>query len=167
VGWPQQHGASPEGAKETMPHTTTNPLVHLIFSTKQRCALIKPDFENDLHAYLGGIIRQIGGTALCINGTRDHVHLLVRVPADHSVAEIARLIKTNSSRWVHGRWPEHQHFAWQTGYGAFTVSESGLGAVRDYISNQQEHHRKRSFQEEFLAFLKKNGITVDERYLWG
>jgi hypothetical protein len=68
---------------------------------------------------------------------------------------------------VQGRWPEHQHFAWQTGYGAFTVSESGLGAVRDYISNQQEHHRKRSFQEEFLAFLKKNGITVDERYLWG
>ena len=76
-GWMRKHGASPEGAKETMPHTTTNLLVHFIFSTKQRCALIKPDFEKDLHAYLGGIIRQIGGTALCINGTRDHVHLLV------------------------------------------------------------------------------------------
>jgi putative transposase len=149
-----------------MPHTATNLLVHFIFSTKQRCALIRPDFEKDLHAYLGGIIRQIGGTALCVNGTRDHVHLLVRVSANRSVADVARLIKTNSSRWVHGRWPEHHRFAWQTGDGAFTVSESGATAVRDYISNQAEHHKVRSFQEEFLAFLKKNKITVDERYLW-
>jgi putative transposase len=149
-----------------MPHTTTNLLVHFIFSTKQRCALIKPDFEKDLHAYLGGIIRQIGGTALCINGTQDHVHLLVRVSANRSIADVARLIKTNSSRWVHERWPEYHLFAWQTGYGAFTVSESGANAVRDYISNQQEHHKARSFQEEFLAFLNKNGITVDEGYLW-
>jgi REP element-mobilizing transposase RayT len=158
--------ASPEGAQETMPHTATNLLVHFIFSTKQRCALIKPDFEEDLHAYLGGIIRQIGGTALCVNGTQDHVHLLIRVPANQSVADVARLIKTNSSRWVHGRWPEQHRFGWQTGYGAFTVSESGVEAVRDYISNQREHHTIRSFQEEFLAFLKKNKITVDEQYLW-
>jgi len=121
----------------------------LIFSTKQRCALIKPDFEKDLHAYLGGIISQIGGTALCINRTHDHIDLLVRMPANHSVAEIARLIKTNSSRWVHGRWPEHHLFEWQTGYGAFTVSESGLGPVRDYISNQQEHHRKSHSERSF------------------
>ena len=149
-----------------MPHTATNLLVHFIFSTKQRCALIRPEFEKDLYAYLGGIIRQIGGTALCINGTSDHVHLLIRLPAHHSLAEVARLIKTNSSRWIHERWPEHHLFAWQTGYGAFTVSESGLAAVRDYIASQQEHHKVRSFQEEFLAFLKKNGVTVDERYLW-
>ena len=149
-----------------MPHTTTNLLVHFIFSTKQCGALIKPDFEKDLHAYLGGIIRQIGGTALCVNGTRDHVHLLVRVPATHSVADVARLVKADFSRWVHGPWPEKCCFGWQTGYGAFTVSESGVDAVRDYISNQQEHHKVRSFQEEFLVFLKKNGITVDEPYLW-
>jgi REP-associated tyrosine transposase len=149
-----------------MPHTATNLLVHFIFSTKQRCGLIKPDFEKDLHAYLRGIIRQIGGTALCINGTQDHVHILVRVPATHSVADVARLIKTNSSRWVHGRWPEQHRFGWQKRYGAFTVSESGVGAIRDYISNQQEHHKVMSFQEEFLLFFKKNGITVDERYLW-
>jgi putative transposase len=149
-----------------MPHTTTNLLVHFIFSTKQRRALIMADFEKDLHAYLGGIVRQIGGTALCVNGTRDHVHLLVRVSANRSVADVARLIKTNSSRWVHGRWPEQRCVGWQTGYGAFTVSESGVAAVRAYISKQQEHHRVRSFQEEFLVFLKKNGITVDERYLW-
>jgi putative transposase len=148
-----------------MPHTATNLLVHFIFSTKQRRALIRAEFEKDLHAYLGGIIRQIGGAALCVNGTRDHVHLLVRVSANRSVADVARLIKTNSSRWVHGRWPEYHLFAWQTGYGAFTVSESGVEAVRDYISKQQEHHKVRSFQEEFLVFLRKNGITVDERYL--
>jgi putative transposase len=97
-----------------MPHTTTNLLVHFIFSTKQRRALIMADFEKDLHAYLGGIVRQIGGTALCVNGTRDHVHLLVRVSANRSVADVARLIKTNSSRWVHGRWPEQRCFGWQT-----------------------------------------------------
>jgi putative transposase len=162
----KREAAQPAGQKKRMPHTTTNLLVHFIFSTKQRCALIKPDFEKDLHAYFGGIIRQIGGIALCVNGTRDHVHLLVRVPANHSVADVARLIKTNSSRWIHGRWCQHRQFAWQTGYGAFTVSESGLGAVRDYISRQQEHHKRRSFQEEFLAFIKKNKIAVDERYLW-
>jgi putative transposase len=149
-----------------MPHTATNLLVHFIFSTKQRRALIKPDFEKDLHAYLGGIIHQIGGTALCVNGTRDHVHLLVRVPANQSVADVARLIRTNSSRWVHGRWPEQHGFGRQTGYGAFTVSESGVEAVRGYISNQQEHHKVRSFHEEFLAFLKKSGTRVDEQCLW-
>ena len=98
---------APKGRKKRMPHTTTNLLVHFIFSTKQRCALIKPEFEKDLHAYLGGIVRQIGGTALCVNGTRDHVHLLIRVPINRSVADIARLIKTNSSRWIHERWPEY------------------------------------------------------------
>jgi putative transposase len=150
-----------------VPHTATNLLVHFIFSTQQqRCALIKPEFEKDLHAYLGGIVRQIGGAALCVNGTRDHVHLLIRVPAHPSIAEVARLIKTNSSKWVHGRWPEYHLFAWQTGYGAFTVSESGSAAVRDYIAHQREHHKARSFQDEFMAFLKKNGITVDEKYLW-
>jgi putative transposase len=149
-----------------MPHTTTNLLVHFIFSTKQRCALIKPAFEKDLHACLGGIVRQIGGVALCVNGTLDHIHLLIRMPTHQSVAEVARLIKANSSRWIHGLWPEHHLFAWQTGYGAFSVSESGLAAVREYISNQQEHHKTRSFQEEFLAFMKKNKIAVDERYLW-
>jgi putative transposase len=149
-----------------MPHTCTNLLVHFIFSTKQRRLLINSELERDLHAYLGGIIRQIGGTALCVNGAADHVHVRTRIPASHSVADVARLIKTNSSRWVHERWPERRLFAWQAGYGAFSVSESGAEAVRNYISHQQEHHIKRSFQEEFREFLKKNKIVVDERYLW-
>jgi putative transposase len=146
-------------------HTLTNLLVHFIFSTKDRVPIIGPDIESDLHAYLGGIIRELGGVALSINGTADHVHLLVRLPANQSVADLVRLVKTNSSRWAHERWPDCHEFAWQTGYGAFSVSESVLDGVRDYISQQKQHHKKRSFQEEFLIFLPKNNITVEERYL--
>jgi REP element-mobilizing transposase RayT len=149
-----------------MAHTATNVLVHFIFSTHKRSPTITSDIANDLHAYIGGIIRQIGGTALSINGTTDHVHLLVRVPTTHSVADVARLVKTNSSRWIHERWPERSDFAWQAGYGAFSVSESGVDAVRDYVSRQAEHHRKRSFQEEFILFLKKNRLEFDERYVF-
>ena len=150
-----------------MSHTSTNLLVHFIFSTKDRAPLITSEIEGDLHAYLGGIIRELGGVALSINGTPDHVHILVRVPATHSIADLACVMKTNSSRWVHERWSERRGFAWQTGYGAFSVNESGMDAVRDYISRQAEHHKKRSFQEEFLSFLRKNKIAIDERYLWG
>ena len=149
-----------------MSHTATNVLIHFIFSTHHRAPLIKPEMESDLHAYLGGIMRELGGVALCINGMPDHVHLLVRMPSTHALADVARLLKTNSSRWVHERWPQFKDFAWQTGYGAFSVSKSGLEAVRQYITRQQLHHERRSFQEEFTAFLKKNHITLDEKYLW-
>jgi len=150
-----------------MAHTATNLLVHFIFSAKDRAPFINAEIESDLHAYLGGIIRELGGVVLSINGTADHVHILVRLPANQSVADLARVVKTNSSRWVHERWPERREFAWQTGYGAFSVSESGVDGVRDYISRQREHHKKRSFQEEFLIFLRKNKIAIDARYLWG
>jgi REP element-mobilizing transposase RayT len=96
----------------------------------------------------------------------DHVHLLVRMPSTHSVADLARVIKTNSSRWLHEQWPQSKGFRWQTGYGAFSVSESGQNAVREYILHQQQHHAKRSFKEEFVVFLQKNHIVVDEKYLW-
>ena len=149
-----------------MGHTATNVLVHFIFGTRNRLPLIKSDMERALHAYLGGIVREIGGIALVINGMDDHVHILVRMPSSKSVADVARLVKTNSSRWVHEKWPQFGGFAWQAGYGAYSVSESGQGAVREYISNQKQHHAKRSFQEEFVAFLKKNRIVYDERYIW-
>ena len=149
-----------------MGHTATNVLVHFIFSTRHRAPLITKEIEADLHAYLGGILRELGGVALCINGMPDHVHLLVRMPSTHSVADVARLVKANSSRWVHQRWPQFKVFAWQSGYGAFSVSESGQGAVLQYILRQQEHHTKRSFKEEFVVFQRKNGVSVDEKYLW-
>ncbi len=149
-----------------MSHTTTNVLIHYIFSTHHRTPFIKPEIESNLHAYLGGIMREIGGIALCINGMPDHVHLLVRMPSTQSVADVARLVKTNSSRWVHERWPEYECFAWQAGYGAFSVSESVVDSVRRYISDQRQHHAKRTFQEEFVVFLRRNHITIDEEHLW-
>ena len=147
-----------------MSHTCGNILLHLIFGTHQRRPLIKPEFRDDLFAYLGGIIREMNGTALIVNGTTDHVHMLVRIRPAPSPAEIARIIKTNSSRWIRER---HAEFAWQTGYGVFSVSESNVSAVTKYIASQEEHHKKHSFQDEFRAFLRKNRIVVDEKYIWG
>ncbi len=147
-----------------MSHTSGNILLHLIFSTKGRRPLIKPDFRADLFAYLGGIIREMQGTALIINGTADHVHMLIRIRPVHSAAEVTRVVKTNSSRWIHEKWCAE--FAWQTGYGVFSVSESSVAAVTKYIAEQEEHHKKHSFQEEFVAFLKKNHVAYDERYIW-
>jgi putative transposase len=146
--------------------TSTNLLVHFIFGTKGRRPCITVEIASDLQAYLGGIIREMGGAALLTNGVADHLHTLARVPAICSVAETARVVKTNSSRRVHERWPNHGEFAWQTGYGAFSVSESNASQVRRYIARQAEHHKKVSFQEEYVRFLRKNGIFVDERYLW-
>lgn len=147
-----------------MAQTCGNVVVHLIFSTKLRRPLITPDIRSDLFAYLGGIVRELQGTALIVNGTCDHVHMLIRIRPVQSIAEIARVVKTNSSRWI--RKKGHKEFGWQAGYGAFSVSESNVQAVSKYIATQEEHHRKRSFQEEFVAFLKKNNVVYDERYIW-
>jgi REP element-mobilizing transposase RayT len=157
-------GRAPTGRK-TLPHTSANILLHLIFSTQGRLALIKPEFRDDLFAYLGGIIREMRGTPLIINGTSDHVHVLVRIRPTHSAAEIARVIKANSSGWVRAKWSSN--FAWQTGYGVFSVSESNVAAVTKYIATQEEHHKKYSFQEELLSFLQKNNVAYDVKYLWG
>jgi putative transposase len=147
-----------------MSHTSGNILLHLIFSTEQRRPLIKPAFQNKLFAYLGGIIREMRDTALIINGMPDHVHMLIRARPAQSAAQIARTVKTNSTRWLHEN--GQQNFAWQTGYGVFSVSESNVTAVKKYIADQQEHHKKHSFHEEFIAFLKKNNVSYDEKYLW-
>jgi len=147
-----------------MSHTSGNILLHMIFSTHGRRPLIKSDFRADLFAYLGGIIRETGATALIVKGTADHVHMLVRIRPAQSSAQIVRLVKANSSRWVHEKWD--REFAWQTGYGVFSVSESNVAAVTKYIAEQEEHHQTHSFQEEFVAFLKKNNVANDERYIW-
>jgi len=147
-----------------MSHTLGNILFHLIFSTHGRRPLIGHEFRDDLFAYLGGIVREMHGTALITNGEPDHVHMLIRVRPTHSAAEIARVVKTNSSRWVRER--HSRDFAWQTGYGVFSVSESNITAVTKYIANQHEHHKKHSFQEEFVAFLKMNHVEYDPRYIW-
>lgn len=149
-----------------MAHTFSDLLSHVIFSTKGRAASINDELRPRLHSYMGGIIRELGGTAIAVGGTADHIHILLRVPPSVSMADAMRVVKTNASRWIHETSPNQRLFAWQTGYGAFSVSESNRQAVIDYIASQEEHHRKTSFQEEYLAFLRRHGIEYDERFVF-
>ncbi|TAK95557.1 MAG: IS200/IS605 family transposase [Verrucomicrobia bacterium] len=149
-----------------MAHTYTNLLVHVIFSTKDRAPLLDVELKPRLFPYMGGIVRELDATALLINGPADHIHALLLLPAKIGLSEIIGKVKANSSGWVHRECPGKMDFAWQTGYGAFSVSHSQKQSVLDYIKNQEEHHREISFQEEFLAFLKKHEIKYDEKYLW-
>lgn len=149
-----------------MAHTFTNLLTHVIFSTKDRVPIIKPELKPNLHAYMGGIIRELKGKAVTIDGTTDHVHLLLWVPPTLSISETLGVLKSNSSKWVNDERRQRSAFAWQTGYGAFSVSHSNSPAVVRYIRTQEEHHKKVSFQEEFVSYLKKNGIPYDARYIW-
>ena len=141
-------------------------LVHIIFSTKNREPFITHEIESDLHAYLGGIIRELKGTALCIDGVTDHVHILAKTPKTISDSDFMRTLKSNSSGWVKSKFPSMQSFAWQEGYGWFSVSASRTAEVKNYIQGQKEHHRKTSFKEEFVAFLERHEIEYDDRYLW-
>ncbi len=151
-----------------MAHTLTLLLTHVIFSTKERRPWLDDTVRADAFAYLGGIARETGALALAINGTVDHVHLLVACPPVLALAELVRLLKSNSALWLHR---EHRHthasFAWQTGYGAFSVSYSAQEAVSEYIARQEEHHRRIGFAEEFVALLKKHGVAYDERFVLG
>lgn len=140
---------------------------HFIFSTKNRVNWISPQVEKRLWAYLGGIARKHKLTALQIGGHTDHIHMLVLAPATLSPSQMMKFFKGDSSRWVHRTLRNLCKFAWQDGYGAFTVGKSQLAELICYIQNQREHHRKKSFQEEYLEFLRKNDIPYDERYLWG
>jgi REP element-mobilizing transposase RayT len=150
-----------------MPHTFVSLLVHVVFSTKDRAPDLSPELASRLFPYMGGIIKELNGAPLIINGPADHVHLLLSLPAKTSVADLLRVLKTNSSRWVHEQFPERKRFAWQAGYGAFTVSGSRSDDVRNYIASQQARHRRVSFQEEFLTLLKKHGLEYDAGDLWG
>jgi REP element-mobilizing transposase RayT len=143
-----------------------NSWFHCVFSTKERRPLITPPLRERLWPFLGGIARQNRMKALEIGGTLDHVHILVSVPATLSIAQGLRLLKGASSKWVHETFPEHRRFRWQEKYGAFSVSVSQLDKAIRYIQGQEQPHRRRTFQEEFVALLKRHRIEYDERYLW-
>jgi putative transposase len=149
-----------------MAATLTNLLYHIVFSTKDRRPLIRDAFRDELEKYIAGIVRNHGGILLGIGGMPDHLHVIIKLKPDRSVAEIVRLIKANSSKWVNERYGEPGRFAWQSGYGGFSVSQSQFDVVRAYVRNQKAHHRTRSFQDEFRDFLSKHAIEFDERYLW-
>jgi putative transposase len=148
-----------------MPSTHLSLHYHLIFSPKGCHLFIAKEWRGRLHAFLGGEVRKIGGVPESIGGTNDHVHLLIGLRATHRLSDVLEDIKSGSSRWVHEELGVRK-FAWQEGYGAFTVSASKIGAVKKYLENQEEHHRVKTFQEEYLWFLQESGIEFDERYLW-
>ncbi len=137
---------------------------HIIFGTKNHEPIIHLAWRGDLHAYLGGIIRTANGIAESVGGVADHVHLLIGLRATHRLADVLRELKAVSSGWVRKEIGMHG-FAWQEGYGAFTISASQREAVRDYIEQQAEHHRTRTFREEYLELLRRSGVEFDERYL--
>jgi putative transposase len=148
-----------------MSRTFTNLLTHIVFSTKDREPLIVSEVKPELLRYLGGLAGKLKGNAYGINGTEDHVHMLVSLPPVVSIADALRFIKSNSSGWVHDKW-QKRRFGWQLGYGAFSVSKSNVPAVLKYIANQEEHHRKWTFKDEFRDLLRKHEIDYDERYIW-
>jgi putative transposase len=147
-----------------MPSTHTSLHFHIVFSTKDRHPFIK-DERARLHEYLGGLVRAADGIPEAIGGTEDHVHLLVSSRATHALSGFVQDIKQTSSRWVHETIGV-KNFAWQPGYGAFTVSVSNCDAVEEYIGKQVEHHRTKSFQEEYVALLQKHSVSYEEKYLW-
>jgi putative transposase len=150
-----------------MSHTYTNLLSHVVFSTKDRKPLIDAEIKPRLLGYLNGIVSESGGKVLSLNAMPDHLHMLWEVPPTSSISDSMRVLKTNSSRWVHETWRNRTPFAWQTGYAAFSVSRSNVSAVANYIENQESHHRKRTFQEEFVELLVKHGIDYDSRFVFG
>jgi REP element-mobilizing transposase RayT len=147
-----------------MPSTHLSLHYHLVFSTKERRTFIAPEWRERLHAYMGGILRAMDATPEAIGGVADHVHLLAGLKATHCLADVMRDLKRGSSEWVHDTIGE-AGFAWQEGYGAFTVSANVRDGVRLYIARQEEHHRTLSFREEYLDFLHRGGVEFDERFV--
>ncbi len=145
-----------------MPHTFTTLYTHIVFGAKNRESVVSAHL--DVHAYLGGIVKNLGGVPLKVGGMADHAHLLVRFKATVAVADAVEKIKGSSSKWINEQ--IDTRFRWQKGYSAFSVSPSAVDAVVRYISNQAEHHRVISFTEEYLGFLKECGVEYDERYVF-
>lgn len=141
----------------------TNLLYHIVFATKERLPLITGELRPRLHEYLGGTTRNLGGTAPEVGGVADHAHLLVILPPTIAVSDFMSKLKANSSAWAK---THDRSFAWQSRHGAFTVSESQVERVRQYIRTQEEHHRETPFRDEYIALLKAHHVTFDEEHLW-
>jgi len=147
-----------------MAGTFSNVVVHVVFSTKDRLPLVTESTRGILFPYVGGIVKQVGGSLIIAGGMTDHVHLLARLPTGLSVADAVRTVKANSSKWINEQITRSK-FGWQRGYGAFSVSHSDMPRVIEYIRNQERHHRARSFEEELEILLTRHGIEFDRRYL--
>lgn len=149
-----------------MPQSLARLHLHLIFSTKHREQIISDRIRDSLHGYMATVLQNMGCPTVLINSVEDHVHILFELARTVAVSSAVESVKKTSSKWIKTQGSEFAGFAWQTGYGVFAVSESNVLAVREYIAGQREHHRRKSFQEEYRTFLERNRITFDERYVW-
>jgi putative transposase len=149
-----------------MPQSLSKVIIHIIFSTKDREAWLDRDVRPRMHAYVATICRDLNGEALRVGGVADHLHIVTTLPRTLSQSAMVETVKKTSSKWIKKLDSKYRQFYWQRGYGAFSVSPSQLHAVLEYVDNQEEHHRTRSFQEEYRDFLRKYGVEFDERYVW-
>lgn len=149
-----------------MPQSLSYLLTHIVFSTKDRAPVLDATVRPALHAYLATVARNVDCECFRVGGVADHVHLAVRLSRTITMAKLIEELKTSSSKWLKTQSPALAAFAWQRGYGAFSVGPSDLNALLNYIDTQEEHHRTRTFQDEYRAFLTKYGIAYDERYVW-
>jgi len=150
-----------------MPQSLAKILLHTVFSTKERQPLLRdPALREELHRYLGGILNHLDCPALIVGGVEDHAHVLAALSRTCSVAEMVKELKRGSSLWIKEREPALWAFAWQNGYGAFSIGFSQVAAVRRYVGHQAEHHQRRSFQDEFRKLLHRYQVAYDEKYVW-
>ncbi|KOP39126.1 MULTISPECIES: IS200/IS605 family transposase [unclassified Flavobacterium] len=149
-----------------MANTYTQIHIHFVFAVKYRQAAIHKNWKNDLYKYISGIIKNNNHKILAINGVSDHVHILIGIRPAQSISELMKSIKQNSSKWINENKFTNIHFEWQEGYGAFSYSKSQLSAVADYIENQEEHHKKKTFKEEYINFLEKFEVDYDEKFIF-
>lgn len=149
-----------------MPQSLAKIYIHLVFSTKNRERVIPDYTQADLHSYMGGTLNGLGCAPVEINSAQDHVHVLFVISRTETVSNVVGQLKKSSNDWLRAKDARFANFYWQAGYGAFSVSQSGVDEVRDYIRRQREHHQRKTFQEEYRAFLQKYGVEFDERYVW-
>lgn len=149
-----------------MANTYSNIFYHIVFSTKGRKDTISPEIEARLWAYIGGIARKHGIIAVQVGGTENHIHVLILAKPKIAPSQIVQWLKGESSRWIHETFPEMHSFAWQDGYGIFSVSKSNVPDVVEYIKNQREHHQRQSFEDEYISMLKLNEIEYDEQFVF-
>jgi REP element-mobilizing transposase RayT len=149
-----------------VPQSLSNVILHIIFSTRDREPWLDREVRPRVHAYVATVCRELGADAYLVGGVADHVHVVTALPRTVSQAELIEQVKKTSSKWIKALDPKYRGFHWQRGYGVFSVSPSQLGAVLKYVRGQEEHHRTRTFQEEYRKFLNKYGVEFEERYVW-
>lgn len=149
-----------------MSQSLSKQYIHIVFHTKYNQDLIKPDVETELYAYLGGILQHNKSVPIAINGIENHVHILCIMSKNISLAYLLEELKRNSSRWIKTKGADYTDFAWQGGYGGFSVSQSKVDVVKKYIKDQKEHHKKETSKEEYIRFLKEYEVDYNEEYLW-